>query len=378
MIAPGELFGYLEKQGISFVAGVPDSLLSSFSAYITEHVPRARHVIAANEGGAVALAVGHHLATGQYPLVYMQNSGLGNAVNPLLSLADAEVYSIPMLLMIGWRGEPGMHDEPQHVKQGRTTLQMLEVMEIPYVVVDATSDWQLLMEQLLETMKLEHRPVALVVKKGTFLPYKVSDANSEGGHLTREEAISLVVEQLKPSDVVVATTGMTSRELYEIREKRAEGHARDFLVVGSMGHCSQIALGIASSRRERTVICLDGDGSAIMHMGNLAIIGHVAPENLIHIILDNGAHDSVGGQPTASSNIDFVALAQSVGYRRARLAATRVEVVNSLGQARAEVGPSLLWIKVRKGARADLGRPKTSPIENKHALMEQLLTNLGQ
>lgn len=373
MIAPEELLVYLRGEGVSFVTGVPDSLLSSFSAYVTDRVPCERHVIAANEGGAVALAAGHHLATGEYALVYMQNSGLGNAVNPLLSLADADVYSIPMLLMIGWRGEPGVHDEPQHIKQGRVTLSLLDAMEIPYVVLDAACHWKPLLGQILSIMKAEQRPVALVVRKGTFGPSPLARPDSERGCLTREEAIRVVVEHLDESDVVVSTTGMTSRELYEIREAQGVGHARDFLVVGSMGHASQIALGIACRRPERRVVCLDGDGAAIMHTGNMAIVGQVAPPNYLHIILDNAAHDSVGGQPTASPNVDFVQLASAVGYKRARHAEDEAGLRQAIKGLKGAAGPLLLWVKVRRGARADLGRPKTTPVENKQALMAQLL-----
>lgn len=373
MIAPQAVFSYLEAHGVSLVTGVPDSLLKHFCAFVADHLPPERHIITANEGGAVALAAGHHLATGEYALVYMQNSGLGNAINPLLSLADVEVYSIPMLLMIGWRGEPGVRDEPQHVKQGRVTLSMLDVMEIPYVVLDAECNWKLLIGDAVWRMKREQRPVALVVRKDTFQPHPAGGRHSEGELLTREQAIHVIVEQLDPTDIVVSTTGMTSRELYEIREKRSEGHSKDFLTVGSMGHSSQIALGIACGQPERQIVCLDGDGSVLMHMGGMAIVGQVGPKNFLHIVLDNAAHDSVGGQPTASPNVSFLSLAKSLGYRQARGAVTKRDITQSISDLRKVSGPSLLWVKVQKGARPDLGRPKTTPVENKNALMRQLL-----
>lgn len=372
MIAPGELLAYLTERGITFFVGVPDSLLSSFSAYLAQHISRERHIIAANEGGAVALAAGHHLATGEYALVYMQNSGLGNAVNPLLSLADPDVYSIPMLLMIGWRGEPGVHDEPQHVKQGRVTLAMLDVMEIPYVVLDADSAWEPLVRHAIHEMKARQRPVALVIRKGSFSSYPLTLQGDERGSLSREEAIRIIVESLKESDVVIATTGMTSRELYEVREEQGVGHSRDFLVVGSMGHASQIALAIACRQPGRRVVCLDGDGAAIMHTGNMAIVGQVSPPNLVHVILDNAAHDSVGGHPTASPNVDFALLARAVGYKHSREVAGAQELRQSMAELERTGGPSLIWIKVRRGARPDLGRPKTTPIENKQLLMAHL------
>lgn len=374
MIQPKEFFDNLISEGILFFSGVPDSLLKNFCAYVTDHVDDRHHVIAANEGGAVALAAGYYLATGNYALVYMQNSGLGNATNPLLSLADPEVYSIPMLLMIGWRGEPGIHDEPQHVKQGRVTLGLLEAMEIPYLVLDGnTRDWRGLVRSLCDQMRDHERPVAIVVRTDTFDDYKMGTIDDDSSLLTREEAISIVVERIGDNDIVVSTTGKTSRELFEVRERYSQGHGRDFLTVGSMGHSSQIALGIALQKPNYRVICLDGDGAVLMHAGALAIVGQKAPPNFVHIVINNESHDSVGGQPTASPNVDYVDFAQAMGYRNALRAATSKEIESALAQLLDSEGPSLLEIKTRKGSRQDLGRPTITPLENRNELMRRLL-----
>ncbi|HPT62513.1 MAG TPA: phosphonopyruvate decarboxylase [Bacillota bacterium] len=374
MIQPKEFFDNLISEGILFFSGVPDSLLKNFCAYVTDHVDDRHHVIAANEGGAVALAAGYYLATGNYALVYMQNSGLGNATNPLLSLADPEVYSIPMLLMIGWRGEPGIHDEPQHVKQGRVTLGLLEAMEIPYLVLDGnTRDWRGLVRSLCDQMRDHERPVAIVVRTDTFDEYKMGTFDDDSSLLMREEAISIVVERIGDNDIVVSTTGKTSRELFEVRERYSQGHGRDFLTVGSMGHSSQIALGIALQKPNYRVICLDGDGAVLMHAGALAIVGQKAPPNFVHIVINNESHDSVGGQPTASPNVDYVDFAQAMGYRNALRAATSKEIESALAQLLDSEGPSLLEIKTRKGSRQDLGRPTITPLENRNELMRRLL-----
>lgn len=316
MISPGEFCGCLKQEGVEYFTGVPDSLLKDFCAYITASLPPENHVIAANEGNAVALAAGYHLATGKIGLVYMQNSGLGNAVNPLLSLMDRAVYSIPCLLLIGWRGEPGVKDEPQHVKQGKITLKLLETLGIPYEILPKEENQALeVVKKIVQRAHQEERVVALVVKKGTFSSFKLEQKEKASQYPIREEVLDLFVRQLRKEDVVVATTGKTSRELFELREKHGQGHESDFLTVGSMGHASQIALGIAENSLNRQVYCFDGDGAFIMHLGGAAIIGERAPENYKHIVLNNGAHETVGGQPTAGFHLDMTGVAKSAGYR---------------------------------------------------------------
>ena len=348
----------LKSNGVGFFAGVPDSLLKSFCAYLTDTCAAA-HVIAANEGGAVGLAAGYHLATGKLACVYMQNSGQGNAVNPLASLADPDVYSIPMVLVVGWRGEPGVKDEPQHVKQGKVTITLFETLGIPTETIPEDEFVALdVVTRQVQRARSESRPVALIVRKGLFEGFPMDPAAVQPhphglSDLGREAAIERILDELPPEAVVVSTTGMISRELYEARLRRGEGHERDFLTVGSMGHASMIALGIASSQPQRPVCCLDGDGAALMQLGNLAIVGQSRCANLTHIVLNNAAHDSVGGQPTVGGEVDLVKIAEACGYN-------------------AEGAPAFREVRVRKGARTDLGRPKEKPQENKLLFMKTL------
>lgn len=343
----------LADAGIDFFVGVPDSLLKSFCAYLTDACGD-RQVIAANEGGAVALASGHYLATGRPALVFMQNSGQGNAVNPLASLADPDVYSIPMILLVGWRGEPGVKDEPQHVKQGKVTLSLFETLGIPTeVLADTTARAVAQARRLAKRATKERRPVALVVRKGAFGNYALKARRPDIAAVGREATIERILRKLPSDAVVVSTTGMISREVYEMRERLGQGHAHDFLTVGSMGHACQIAMGVARAQPKRPVVCLDGDGAAIMHLGNLAIVGQSGCANLTHVVLNNAAHDSVGGQPTVGGAIDLPAIAKACGYGR-------------------RGAPKFREIKVAKGARADLGRPKERPQENKALFMKTL------
>lgn len=371
MIDPQDFIKHLQANGVDFFTGVPDSLLKEFCACL-EHVPDAgHHIIGANEGGAVALALGYHLATRKVPLVYLQNSGLGNIINPLLSLADPEVYSVPLLLVIGWRGEPAVHDEPQHKKQGRVMLSMLDAMEIPHSILGPEIvDLQTALADALAHVRERSAPFALVIKKGTFKSFAVPKIEKTEFSLSREEAIQQVIQSLGDGDVLISTTGMPSREVYEYRSKRGEGHQRDFLTVGGMGHASQIALGIALQKPERSVYCLDGDGAVLMHMGALAITGALKPRNFKHIILNNGAHDSVGGQPTVAFDVDIPGIAQASGYKSVFCAKSKQELEPCLAELQRSSGPSLLEIRIRCGARKDIGRPVTTPNQNKRAFMD--------
>lgn len=371
MISPQSFIQELQSLGINFFAGVPDSLLKNICAYITDNVAPQRNIITANEGAAMGLAAGHYLATAEIPVVYMQNSGEGNIVNPLLSLTDKDVYNIPVLLVIGWRGKPGVKDEPQHVKQGKVTCGLLDAMGIRYAVL--SQDEETMKTQLKEAvayMKETKEAFALVIEKDTFEGYKLQNTVAhEGLTMTREEAICTVAQALDEKDAIVSTTGMISRELFEHRTRQGEGHERDFLTVGAMGHASQIALGIALEKTDRTIWCFDGDGASIMHMGSMAIIGSRKPENYIHVVFNNGAHDSVGGQPTVGLDIDLCGVADAVGYRTI----VSVDDVESLEAVLADIhemeAPVFLEVKVKKGNRADLGRPTTTPVQNKEALM---------
>ena len=372
MIRNEVFFNLLKSNGIEFFTGVPDSSLKHFCAYITDHTNESNHIIAANEGGAVALASGYYLATGKPALVYMQNSGQGNSINPLASLADPEIYSIPMLLLVGWRGEPGIKDEPQHKKQGRITLQLLETLEIPHFVLPKEEkDANEIINKSIQLLNKYSAPVALVARKGTFeeYPFSVTDSNYL---VSREEAISIILEQLSEKDIIVSTTGKTSREIYEYRDFNRQTHERDFLTIGSMGHTSMIAMGIAMQKRDRQTFCLDGDGAAIMHMGSMAIIGANGVNNFKHIIFNNGAHESVGGQPTVAQKISLTDIAKACGYKHTFNAKTKEEIEKSVKLLKESAGPALLEIFIKQGSRPDLGRPKTTPLENKEAFMKFL------
>ena len=372
MIPCQDFVDWLAALGVDFCAGVPDSLLKPICFYLADHAGD-KHVVAANEGGAVALACGYHLATGKVPLVYLQNSGQGNTINPLLSLADRDVYSIPLLLLIGWRGEPGTKDEPQHVKQGKVTVSLLEAIDIPHrILVPEAEAARRCVDELLAIATAESRPVALMVRKDTFEPYKPTGQTSRDFEMTREQAIEAVVAVLGETDAIVSTTGKISRELYEYRDRASQGHEREFLTVGSMGHASQIAMGIALARPDRQVFCLDGDGAMLMHMGGAAIVGAAAVANFKHVIFNNGVHDSVGGMATVGLRVSFTDIVKACGYTEAWRVERREDVAEKVAQLRAVRGPAMLEIMVQKGARADLGRPKTSPIENKTAFCEFL------
>lgn len=377
MLSPKATFEALQSRGFDFFTGVPDSLLKDFCAYVTDHAPDGSHVIAANEGNAIALAMGHTLGTGKPALVYMQNSGIGNAVNPLMSLADPEIYGVPMLLMVGWRGAPGVKDEPQHKKQGRIMPALLDALELPWYEVGPDSDFDAVLLKACKALHEKCTPVVLLVRPDTFEAHKLKKDVRTEYPMNREQAIQRVVEVLDPRTAVISTTGKASRELYEYRAARGEGHGRDFLTVGGMGHTASIAMGLARACPERPVVCLDGDGSVLMHLGALAVIGQSPLRNLVHVVINNGAHDSVGGQPTVGFEVDLTAIARACGYRECVSVTAPDEVTREIQRLQGVEGPTLLEIRVNKGGRADLGRPKTSPTENRIALMDFVGSSLS-
>ena len=358
--------------GIGFFTGVPDSFLKGlcdelYSRYGTDSP---RHIVAHNEGGAIGLCAGHYLASGAPALCYMQNSGLGNAVNPLTSLTDLQVYAVPCLLVIGWRGEPGTKDEPQHVKQGAITLQQLELLGIPYMVLSPDTEDSAFRSGfmvLLEALKAG-KAAALVVRKGALTSASRPDYGNDAV-LMREEAAGILLEAAGDSGIIVSTTGKLSREIFELREKRGEDHRRDFLTVGSMGHASMIALGIAEEKPNRRIWCLDGDGAALMHLGALPVIGRRAPQNLVHVIINNGAHETVGGMPVCSGALKIGELARAAGYPRVLFADSAESLRTVLKEIPSLSGPVLLEIRCACGARPDLGRPTTTPRQNRSAFM---------
>lgn len=372
MMDAAMLLDACREAGIDFFTGVPDSQLKGLcdTLYARYGVAGAEHIVAANEGNAVGLCAGHYLATGRPALCYMQNSGLGNAVNPLASLMDGKVYGLPCLLVIGWRGEPGVHDEPQHVKQGEITLGQLELMDIPYFILDKAMDEAAFRAQFatLTQAMAEGKVAAMVVRKGA-LTCSARPDYQNGRAMTRETAAEVIVREAGARDVFVSTTGKLSRELFEIRERLGQGHEKDFLTVGSMGHASSIALAVALAKPDRRVWCLDGDGAALMHLGAMHVIGQRRPVNLLHVVINNAAHETVGGMPVCEGGLDVSAAARAAGYPAVYRADSPETLADALHSAQDCGSLALVEVMCAGGARADLGRPTTTPRENRDALM---------
>lgn len=371
MIRVEEFYDVLIQNNIDYFTGVPDSQLKAFCDYVMQKQGIGKnHIIAPNEGNAVALAAGYHIATGKIGMVYMQNSGLGNAVNPIASLTDQEVYGIPVMYMIGWRGQPGVKDEPQHVKQGKITLELLELLNIKYFVIKKTSELADIIRILDEEFKealAKGQSVAFVVEKDS-LEACGKMKNENANHLSREEAIKVIVDSIEQDSVIVSTTGKASRELFEYRENTNQGHEKDFLTVGSMGHASMISLAVTENSNKK-VVCIDGDGSLIMHTGAAALIGSRKPKNLVHILMNNGAHETVGGMPTISYDIDWENCVKAFGYKNAYKAVNETEITEAVKKAQKEVGPILIEIMVNTASRNELTRPSIKPIDNKKDIM---------
>ena len=362
---------FLSCLGAAFYAGVPDSQLKAVCNYLldTYGLEPQHHIIGANEGNCVALAAGYHLATGKVPVVYLQNSGEGNIVNPVASLIHEQVYGLPCIFLVGWRGEPGVHDEPQHVFQGRITLSLLELLGVQSFVLDKDTTLEEVQVQMSAFRRelSAGRQVAFVVRKGA-LSYEGKPKFGNSFAVRREEIIGRLVAAAGDA-FIVSTTGKASRELFEIREARGEGHGHDFLTVGSMGHASSLALGMALQRPERQFICLDGDGAALMHLGAMAVIGAKRPANLLHIVINNQAHESVGGQPTVAGSTDLCGIARACGYPWVARASSLEEVESAFRAALAARQCAFIEAEAAIGARADLGRPTSTPQENKQAMM---------
>ena len=364
------LLEQLEKMGIQTIAGVPDSTLKQFCDGVQTYQGSLKHYVTANEGAAVGLAIGSYLAAGKPACVYMQNSGIGNIVNPLASLANRDVYGIPMLFIVGWRGEPGVKDEPQHVFQGKITCELFETLSVPYRVIDQDTSDEEMDAILVEAEKTlsQGDQFAVIVKKGTFekeAPFEWTNGNQ----MVREEVLGSILKGLSRETIIVSTTGKISRELYEQSEAIYGDHDNIFMTVGGMGHASMIALGIAKNRPDKRIVCIDGDGAALMHMGALPFIAAQAPENFYHIVINNQAHESVGAMPTGCQQAEFARIAQAAGYRETDKLADR-ESVQRIGEwVQKMTGPVLWEIPVSLQVRSDLGRPKESARENKEGFM---------
>ncbi|MGN0298391.1 MAG: phosphonopyruvate decarboxylase [Lachnospiraceae bacterium] len=360
--------------GADFYTGVPDSQLKSLCNYLmdTYGIDSKHHVIAANEGNCTALAAGYHLATGKVPVVYMQNSGEGNIINPVASLLNDKVYAIPMIFIVGWRGEPGVHDEPQHIYQGEVTVKLLEDMDITSYILSKDTTEEELEQVMVKFRKILARgkDVALIVRKGA-ISYS-GKVDYKNNHTMKREEIIRHIVQVTGEDPIVSTTGKASRELFEIREVNGQSHKYDFLTVGSMGHSSSIALGVAINKPDTKIWCVDGDGAVLMHMGAMAVLGSNQPKNMVHIIINNGAHETVGGMPTVAGNINLVAIAKACGYAYAVSVEDFETLDAELLEAKKRDALSMIEVKCSIGARENLGRPTTTALENKQNFMNYL------
>ena len=359
-----------------FYTGVPDSQLKALCNFLMDKYgidPR-HHIIAANEGNCTALAAGYHLATGKIPVVYMQNSGEGNIINPVASLLNDKVYAIPVIFVVGWRGEPGIHDEPQHIYQGEVTVKLLEDMDIATFVIGKETTEEELSAKMTEFREIlaSGKDVAFVIRKGALTDAPKVEYKNDN-KMIREEIIQHIVKA-SGEDPIVSTTGKASRELFETRVSNNQSHKYDFLTVGSMGHSSSIALGVAINKPEQRIWCIDGDGAVLMHMGSMAVLGANKPKNLIHVVINNGAHETVGGMPTVASDIDLVAIAKACGYPYAVSVDSFEDLDKELNLAKGRNELTLIEVKCSIGAREDLGRPTTTALENKENFMDYLRT----
>ncbi|SDI90051.1 phosphonopyruvate decarboxylase [Lachnospiraceae bacterium G41] len=362
--------------GSDFYTGVPDSQLKALCNFLMDKygINPKHHIIAANEGNCTALAAGYHLATGKVPVVYMQNSGEGNIINPVASLLNDKVYAIPVIFVVGWRGEPGIHDEPQHIFQGEVTVKLLEDMDIASFIIGPETTEEELSSKMTEFRKILNsgKDVAFVIRKGALTDAPKVEYKNDN-KMIREEIIKHIVDA-SGEDPIVSTTGKASRELFETRVANKQSHKYDFLTVGSMGHSSSIALGVAINKPEQRIWCIDGDGAVLMHMGSMAVIGSNKPNNLMHVVINNGAHETVGGMPTVASNIDLVGVAKVCGYPYAVSVNSFEDLDKELELAKRRNELSLIEVKCSIGAREDLGRPTTTALENKQNFMDYLST----
>jgi len=360
-----------EEFNCSFFTGVPDSQLKELCYYLTQNESE-NHLICANEGNAVAVAAGEYLSTGRISVVYLQNSGLGNIVNPVASLLNNKVYGIPCIFVVGWRGEPEVKDEPQHIFQGEITLDLLNVLGIHAIVIDKDTDVDSLktdLEKEIDYIK-SGNSIAIVVRKGTFEPIQKVKAKNEFV-LIREQVIEKITK-FTNDDLIVCTTGKASRELFEIREKEKQSHMYDFLTVGSMGHASSIAYGIAKNLSNKKVWCIDGDGAILMHLGAMSIIGNKKPKNFVHILINNQAHETVGGMATSSNTMDYCSVAKACGYAKQYRVLTEEELEKTLKIVKEGNELTFVEICVGLGSRQDLGRPTTTPQQNKTLFMKNI------
>ncbi len=371
MISSIEFIEYLKSLGVDTAIGVPDSTFKGLISCF-ESSGKIGHITACNECEAAAISAGYYLANKKPAITYMQNSGFGKIVNPYTSLYSPEIYGISGLFLVGWRGKPGEKDEPQHKTIGRVMIALIQTLEIPYTILNE-SKWKNQLSGAYRYSLSNEIPYILIISKGLFDSFSSVNTEPEiSTLLLRENVLELINDKFAPNTFFVSTTGKTSRELFEIRERRNQKHCNDFLTVGSMGCASTIAFGIALKKPDKKICVIDGDGAALMQLGSMATIGHYQLKNLVHIIIDNNSHESTGGQSTVSNSVDFGVIGKACGYPNIYYAQGEEDICNAIKQINSLDSLSLLIIKCRKGCRDSLGRPTTSPLENKYSFMKNL------
>lgn len=371
MLSCEDFSNICKKHGFTFFSGVPDSTFKSWMSFLQRENTGLTNIVTVNECEATAVCAGYHLSTGKIGVLYMQNDGFAKTINPLTSLCSKEVYSIPILLMIGWRGEPGKKDAPQHSIMGRILTDLLDLLEIPHEIISSDPEQvDATIEKAKEYMTKNSKPFAIIVRKGIFEEDQ-PEKQPEVDLMTREEALKTIMALLEGDEIIISTTGKTSRELFEYRSSKKDGFDYDFYNIGAMGCAQSIALGVALEKKDKRVFVFDGDGAVLMQMGALATIGHCHPENFYHIIFDNNAHDSTGGQPTVSDTVDFVKIALACNYKSGKIVRNKKDLEKTLKELKK--GPTLIVVKVKKGARKDLGRPTMSPVEHKKHFMKYVV-----
>ena len=369
MISVVDFSKKLSSLGFDTAIGVPDSTFKGLISYFSSQNGGVfKHLIASNECEDAAVASGYYLAHQRPALVYMQNSGFCKTLNPYTSLLSADVYSIPALLLVGWRGKPGKKDEPQHKMMGRIMLGLFNAMELEYTVLEE-STWEDQLEKARDYMGSKNRPYVIAIPKGLFDYFEIPQQDKNKAVLTREEALNIIVDNTSDDAVFISTTGKTSRELFETREQRKDYHGKDFYTVGSMGCASSIAFGVGLADSRKKIYILDGDGAALMQLGTMATIGHYKNSRIKHILLDNNAHESTGSQPTVSDSVNFPQIASACGYEYVESVENEEQLKKVLQQLENNGKLSLLVVKVKKGSRPDLGRPTTTPKENRDAFI---------
>ena len=313
MIKIDSLINVLKKNDINFFTGIPDSILIELSRFLQNKNKR-KHIRATSEGSAISIGIGHYLSTKQVPCIYMQNSGLSNALNPLISITSKKVYNIPLVLIIGWRGSPRVKDEPQHNVKGKITESILKLLNIKYTIVRSGNDLSQF-NKIVKNAKKNNNIAACLIEQGTIKKIKKTYNKKNFYKLNKELFLKTLLETLEKNSKVISSTGYNSRELMYLRNKYKLINTKDFYMVGGMGHTASVALGYSLSTKKKT-ICIDGDGSFLMHLGSIKTAGTFANNNFKYILLNNNSHDSVGGQNTYANNIDFEKLSKSLGFKK--------------------------------------------------------------